>query len=84
MHWLYCALSEAGTLLYSCAFAGAMHDIETMHAIEAALAAPVLSNDLDTRQTALLNAPWMVENEMPMFQANINLRILAQTGFAKS
>jgi hypothetical protein len=43
-----------------------------------------LSNDLDTRQTALLNAPWMVENEMPMFQANINFRILAQTGFVKS
>ena len=59
-------MSEAGTLLYSCAFEGAMHAIETMHAIEATLTAPVLSSDLDTRPTALLNALSMVENWAPM------------------
>jgi hypothetical protein len=69
--------------LYSCAFDGAMHAIETMHASEAELTAPVLSNDLDTRVMPLLNAPSMVENWMSMFQGNINIRILAQIGFAK-
>jgi len=69
--------------LYSCAFDGAMHAIETMYASEAELTAPVLSNDLDTRVMALLNVPSMVENWMSMFQRNINVRILAQIGFVK-
>jgi hypothetical protein len=60
-----------------------MHAIETMHAIEAELTAPVLSNDLDTRVMALLNAPSTVENWKPMFQGNINVGILAQISFAK-
>ena len=45
-----------------------MHAIENMHANEAALTAPVLSNDLDTQPTALLNAPSMVENWRAMIK----------------
>ena len=83
MHWLYCALSEAGTLLYSCAFDGAMHAIEIVHATEAALRAPVLSNDLDTQLTALLNAPSMVENWTPMIQGRLYLTFITWAVIAK-
>jgi hypothetical protein len=60
-----------------------MHAIETMHAIEAALAAPVLSNDLVARVIALLNAPSMVENWVPIIQRNINLIFITRAVFAK-
>ena len=76
-------MSETGTLLYSCAFEGAMHAIENMHANEAALTAPVLSNDLDTQPTALLNAPSMVENWTLMIQGIFNFTFITRAVFAK-